>query len=353
MDLHKLLVKTSSSIREAIKIMDKAGVGVAFVVNSEQEVEGLVTDGDFRRAVLKGINLEDNISLIANREFISLAENESEKEIINAFLKNRIDRLPVLSEGKLHKLYLREEFNLKGKVVLPEENLNIPVVIMAGGKGTRMAPFTHILPKPLIPIGERSMLEVIMDEYGKFGLNNFYLSINYKGNLIKAYFDDLDHSYKLSYIREDKYLGTAGALRLLDVEASTPVFVTNCDIIIKDNYLNILEFHKTGKYDLTLVAAMFHQQIPYGVCKLKEGGELDKLSEKPEYDYLVNSGMYILNSSVLKLIPENEFFHITHLMEEIKKSGGKIGVYPVSENSWIDIGRWEEYKQALNNLSPK
>lgn len=350
MDLEKILIDNKSSLRKAIKTIDLGGIGIVFITDNLKQIIGVITDGDFRRAILKGVKLDIEVSAIMNKNFVNVVKGESEKTIINTFLKYKINNLPVLLNGKLVDILQRKDYNLEDKVLLPENNLAIPVVIMAGGKGTRMTPFTNIFPKPLIPIGNKSMLEVIMDEYKRFGLVDFHLTINYKGNLIKAYFDDFQHDYKINYIREDKFLGTAGALKLLKTEGEMPIFVSNCDILIKENYLKLLEFHQKGNYDMTLIAALIHHQVPYGVCTIKNGGELNELSEKPEYDYLVNSGMYILNSSVLELIPENEFFHITHLMEKIKTNGGNVGVYPVSEKSWIDVGQWEEYQKSLNRF---
>lgn len=347
MDKNKLIISDSFSIREAIKRMDKAGRGFVFLVNDAGDLTSLITDGDFRRAVLNGTNLDEKVTSIANSNFVRVKSSDSEKLIINNFLKYRINFLPIVDNGELIDIVYRTEYNLDNRIILPEKEMEMPVVIMAGGKGSRLAPFTNILPKPLIPIGNRSMLELIMDEYSKFGLSNFYLTINYKGNLIKAYFADLNHNYNLTYIEEEKYLGTAGSLKLLNLKSNAPVFVSNCDILIRDNYLNILNFHKEGNHDLTLVAAMTHYQVPYGVCKIKNGGELDSLAEKPEYDYLVNSGMYIVNSDSFELIPENEFFHITDLIHDIRKNGGKVGVYPVSEKSWIDVGQWNEFTKAL------
>ncbi len=353
MDVKKLLLSLKSSIRDAIKLMDSGGIGIVFVIDLKEKLVGVITDGDFRRAILKGIQLDQNIERILNRNFAFVNLNDSEKIIINTFLNNNVERLPVLEKGSLVDVLFRENYKLEDKIILPEKRIDIPIVIMAGGKGTRMAPFTHILPKPLIPIGKRSMLEVIMDEYLKFGFDKFYLTVNYKANLIKAYFKDFDHSYNLSFIKENKFLGTAGALKLLKLGNNTPIFVSNCDILIKESYLRILDFHKEGNYDLTIVAAMVHHQVPYGVCKIKDGGELIELSEKPEYDYLVNSGMYIVNSVSFELIPNDEFFHITHLMDSIKENGGRVGVYPVSEKSWIDVGQWDEYNKArtLNDFS--
>lgn len=346
----KLKVLNTSNIREAVKHMDFIGLGFIFLIDNADNVSGIITDGDFRRAVLKGVNLDDKASSISNRNFIHLDINASEKKIINTFITSKINILPVLSKNKVQKILFREDYNLNNKIVLPEDDLDITVIIMAGGKGTRMAPFTNIFPKPLIPLGDKSMLEVIMDEYQKFGFNNFSISINYKGGLIKAYLNELNHNYRVSYLEEDNFLGTAGALKLFKKTNNNPIFVSNCDILIKDNYLNILEFHKEQENDLTIVAAMTHLKIPYGVCKIKPGGELIEISEKPEYDNLVNTGMYVLNPNVLELIPANTFFHITHLMEKIKLNGGKVSVYPVSEKSWIDVGQWNEYDKVIKEL---
>ena len=351
-DIKDYQIEVKANIRETIKKIDVNGLGFIFVIDTQKSILGIVTDGDFRRAILKGINLEDNISKILNNNFIKVYVKDQSKTIINCFLNNKIKALPVLSkDNNLVDILFRKDFNLENKVFLPEVNQDLDVIIMAGGKGTRMAPFTNVFPKPLIPIGGKSMIEVIMDEYQKYGFNNFKISINYKGNLIKAYLNEVNHNYKVSYLEEIKFLGTAGALKLYNTVTNKPIFVSNCDILIKENYLDILEYHNKQKNDLTLVAAMVHFKIPYGVCKIKEGGELLHISEKPEYDNLVNTGMYILNPSVLDLIPKNEFFHITHLMEKIKKNNGKVGVYPVSEKSWIDVGQWKEYQKIINDLN--
>ena len=185
------------------------------------------------------------------------------------------------------------------------------------------------------------------NEYAKFGMKDFYISINHKGKMIKAYLEDHEGDYFFRYISENKFLGTAGALKYLDGKLDSPFFVSNCDIIIKDDYTKIYDFHKKGGYALTLVASMQHHTIPYGVCEIENGGDLKSIIEKPQYDFLVNTGMYVLDPEVLGYIPENEFFHITHLMEKLKKEGLKIGVYPVSEKSYIDVGQWNEYKNAM------
>ena len=221
---------------------------------------------------------------------------------------------------------------------------------MAGGKGTRLEPFTYIMPKPLIPIGNKPIIEIIIERFAEFGINEFYISLNYKANMIKAYFEGRPISEFLHYILEDSPLGTAGALKKLKDLIKSTFIVSNCDIIVKSDYSKIIDFHKSGKYDLTLVASMHHYTIPYGVCYVENGGDLKEISEKPEYDFLINTGMYVLEPNVIDFIPENTFYHITHLIDNLKKNNRKVGVYPVYEKSWIDVGQWEEYKNAIKYL---
>jgi NDP-sugar pyrophosphorylase family protein len=194
------------------------------------------------------------------------------------------------------------------------------------------------------------MLEVIMDEYNIYFQSTFFISVNFKANLIKAYLEEFTHLYKFSYILEESPLGTGGALKYLEGKLDKPFFVSNCDIVIKANYTDIYNYHNEENNDFTIVASMIHYKVPYGVCNIENGGTLIKLVEKPEYDFLVNAGMYIINPEVLKYIPKDTFFNITDLIEQIKLNGGKVGVYPVSENSYHDSGQWKEYGTMLEAM---
>lgn len=348
--LTKYTISSSNNIRDAIKQIDNNGEGFVLIVDEHDKIIGLLTDGDFRRAILNGISLAENCLKIANREFISIDKSVTEREIINIFLQSKIDHLPILENGLLIEILQRKNFNLSGKVVLPATLEDVFVVIMAGGKGTRMKPFTNILPKPLIPVGSKSMLEVIMDEYQRYFNSNFFISVNYKANLIKAYLEEYADLYKVSYIMEDSPLGTAGALKYIKGKINKSFFVSNCDILIKANYADIYRNHIEKKNDFTIISSMIHYKIPYGVCEIENGGELKRLVEKPEYDFLVNAGMYIVNPEVLSLIPDNTYYNITDLIDAIKKDGGKVGVFPVSENSYHDSGQWKEYGNMLDAI---
>jgi len=348
--MNKFLISENCNIRLAIKKLDDSGIGFICITNKDLNVIAVLTDGDFRRAILKGINLDKKIIEISNKKFISINNRVNKNEIINIFLKHKINKIPVLEKNKLIDVVCREDFNLENKYIISSQKKEIAVVIMAGGKGTRMKPFTNILPKPLIPIGELSILEVIMDKYNLFFDSKFHISVNYKANLIKAYLEEFRDKYNISYIDEDHPLGTGGALKYLTNKIKFPFFVSNCDIIINANYQNIYNNHIKNEYDITVVASMVHHKIPYGVCEIKKGGELKKMSEKPEYDFLVNAGMYIINPDTLIEIPENEFYNITDLINKVKVKGGKVGIYPVSEKSYLDAGQWKEYGEILNSL---
>ncbi len=349
-NLNKYIVYQNQNIRDAIKTMDKGGIGFVVCADSNENVIGVIANGDFRRAVLNGISMNENVLRITNKDFKYLTKGYLKKDALDLFRETIVQHIPVLENGKLVEIITEEAFyDIRGEEK-SRDVLNIPVVIMAGGKGTRLDPFTRILPKPLIPIGDKPMLEVIMDEYAKYGMNNFYISVNHKAQMIKAYFKDQDIGYQIEYIDESHALGTAGALKYLENKIDSAFFVSNCDIIIKDDYCKIYEFHKDRNFDLTLVASMQHHTISYGVCEIEDDGQLKEIKEKPEYDFLVNAGMYLLEPSVCKLIPKDEYLDMTDLISKAQKSGLSVGVYPVSENSYIDVGQLAEYKKSLKLL---
>ncbi len=225
---------------------------------------------------------------------------------------------------------------------------------MAGGKGARLKPITNIIPKPLIPIGDKPIIELITDSFVKAGVTNFYVSVNYKKEMIIRYFEEIpDKSYSMNFFTETEPLGTAGSLSLLKEELKDTFFVTNCDILIKQEYTEILEYHREHHNEITLVAAIKHYSIPYGTLETGVGGSLTSFREKPELQYLVNAGMYILEPHLLNDIPEHTFFHITDLIAIVKNRGGNVGVFPVSEGAWMDIGEWKEYDKTVARMGFK
>jgi NDP-sugar pyrophosphorylase family protein len=218
---------------------------------------------------------------------------------------------------------------------------------MAGGFGTRLKPLTNVLPKPLIPMGGRTIIEEIFERFKNHGCNKFFVSVNYKAELIEFYLRNMKLPYQLNFFREEKPMGTAGSLSLLRNKMDQTFFVSNCDILIEQDYSEILDFHRQYKNEITIVTALKNYPIPYGVIETGNNGTFLNIQEKPEFTFKINSGMYILEPHLLDEIPLNEFYYITQLINEVKDRKGHIGVFPVSEGSWKDIGNREGLKQHL------
>ncbi|GJQ64326.1 MAG: mannose-1-phosphate guanylyltransferase [Melioribacteraceae bacterium] len=346
--IEKIVVPANSTILDALKKMDDLQRRLLLVFDREKYVN-LLSVGDLQRAIIKNFPLDTKVTKILRTETKVCRSDESIESIKAKMFKFRTECMPVLDmDENLVEVYFWEDmFPYEEKRV--EHNLKLPVIIMAGGKGSRLKPLTNVLPKPLIPIGNKTILENIMDRFVSSGCTDFYLSVNYKSEMIRQYFESLgNNDYQIKYFEEDKPLGTAGSLFMLNGRIDKTFFISNCDILIEEDYSEIYKYHREHKNELTIVAALKHYPIPYGTIETGEEGRLIKLTEKPELTFKINSGMYILEPHLLKEIPANEFFHITELIEKIRAREGRIGVFPVSEKSWKDIGEWDEYLRSLN-----
>ena len=349
-DLSEYMIHCRKTIREAFKQESLNRAKFIVVVDDSNKVVGFVSEGDFRRVIWNEVPLEEPVESVMNKGFVFFNEGRyTPADVRKIFLSTNIIQIPILRKGLLVDVIFRDDFD-EAELKLPKPSLQIPVVVMAGGKGTRLDPFTRILPKPLIPIGDKPVIEIIMDRFAAYGVTDFYISVNDKEKMIAAFFEDFHNRYTISYIKEDSFLGTAGALKYLEGKFNTPFIVSNCDIIIDADYAKIYEFHKQGGYTLTLVGSMQHHVVPYGVCTVTGGGgQLKEIEEKPEYDFLANTGLYILNPEVLPFIPQGEQFNMTDLIRKLRDNNRRIGVYPISEESWIDVGQWEEYKKTIQS----
>ena len=343
------IITPSFSLLDAMKRMDEIKDKMLFVFNNEH-FEGIFTIGDIQRAIIKNVPLSETVSTIIDKKKKYVKPNESRDEVRKKMLTLRAECMPVVDDdGSLVDVYFWQDF-FRHSETLHRDKIHLPVVIMAGGKGTRLKPLTNVIPKPLVPVGDKTILEVIMDQFEAIGCHKFYMSVNYKADMMKYYLSQLDHQYNIEFFMEDKPLGTIGSVSLLKGRITTPFFVSNCDSINEQDYRDVYDYHLNNHNDMTIVTMVKSFKIPYGVIETGEDGLMVDLKEKPEHTYMVNSGVYILNPELIDEIPEGQFFHITHLMEKVKSRGGRVGCFPVSEESWHDMGEWPEYLKMIDVL---
>jgi dTDP-glucose pyrophosphorylase len=333
------------TILEAMKKMDEIKMKILFVFEGGK-FEGILTLGDLQRAIIKGKSLNDGVNGILDKNKIYAEEGESIESIKKKMESIRAECMPVVKGTELIEVHTWEEL-FGDNPDSQKRQINLPVVIMAGGKGTRLKPITNVIPKPLVPVGDKTILEVIMDQFESIGCRKFYMSVNYKADMMKYYLSQLPHQYDIEFFMEDKPLGTIGSVSLLKGKISTPFFVSNCDSINEQDYRDVYDYHINNQNNMTIVTMVKSLKIPYGVIETGKDGLMTALKEKPEQTFMVNTGVYILNPECINEIPEGEFFHITHLMEKIKSNGGRVGCFPVSEHSWKDMGEWDEYLKMI------
>lgn len=345
--IKKICIDFNATILSALKQMDVLHCKL-LIVTKDGQYNNLLSIGDVQRAILKGVDLNSALNKIMRPVTNVASVHQNRAEVEQYVRDHKAEFMPIVDDdGNLVDVIFWEEL-FKTIVHHRTADFNLPVIIMAGGQGTRLRPLTNVLPKPLIPIGDQTMLEDIMDRFVECGCHDFYISVNYKAEIIRRYMDNLDKpQYNISYFQEDKPLGTAGSLHLLKHKIKDTFFVSNCDIIIDEDYGEILHYHQINNNEITIVAAIKNYSIPYGTLETKEDGLLSDIKEKPEFTFKINTGMYILEPHLIDEIPEDKFYHITYLIEKMMREGRRVGVYPINEGSWTDIGNWDEY---LNNV---
>lgn len=343
-------IQFSTSILDALKKMDAERCKLLFVFEGDK-FRSILTIGDIQRAIIKAVDLSSPVSCIVDTNKVFASNREDFNSICERMRRMRTECMPVLDEnGNLVDVIFWKDAFTGSKECDAREKIELPVVIMAGGKGTRLKPITNVVPKPLIPIGDKTILEEIMDQFEGIGCKQFFMSVNYKSDMMRFYLDQLDHSYNIEFFEESMPMGTIGSVSLLKGKINTPFFVSNCDIMIDQDYRDVYDYHKQNKNDLTIVTAVKSIRIPYGVIDTGDDGLMIGLREKPEITYMINTGVYLLDHSLIDEIPEGEFFHITNLMEKVKARGGRVGCFPVSEGSWRDMGEWPEYLKMIKVL---
>lgn len=328
--------------------MDEVRCKLLLVIEEDRFI-GLISIGDIQRAIIRNLALSEAISTVLRSDIVVCRVTDPESHIRAEMLRCRAVFMPLLdAEGGLadvvfwEDMFPGQESGTKGCA------LGLPVIIMAGGTGSRLRPLTHILPKPLLPYGEKTIIETIMDRFVQAGCSKFYLSLNYKAALIRHYFAELKSPpYEVTPFEEEQPLGTAGSLSLIADKLRTPFFVSNCDIVIEQDLKEVWDYHRTNRNELTVIAALKHVKLAYGSLITGEDGLLSELSEKPEWVFKINSGVYLLEPHLLAMIPYGKFYNMTDLIDAVLARGGRVGVFPISEGSWTDIGNWEDYSRLL------
>lgn len=346
--LHKIGIHPQASILNALKQMDEIKRKLLIVINNQTYI-GLLSIGDIQRAIIKGFDLNRPVEDIMRNDYVVAQIDDDIDEIKQVMLGIRAEFMPVLDRSfRIVKVIFWDDIFKNKKRIISEE-ISLPVVIMAGGVGSRLKPITNIIPKALLPIKNKTMIEEIVDRFSSVGCSRYFITINYKADLIKYYLNDFMQSFEVTYIQEDIPMGTAGSLSFLKGVINETFFLTNCDILIEQDYSEILQYHRDNQNVITIIASLKHLPIPYGTIETGENGSLTKLIEKPEVLFKINSGMYILEPSALEAVPSQTIFNMTDLISRLQSENKKIGVFPISQRSWIDVGNWTDYLGVIKS----
>lgn len=349
--IQQISIQTECTLLQALKQMDDTGRKLLIIKGSHDSFINLVSIGDIQRSIIKGHELSEKLSDIVIDKKVVATTEDSLESIKSLMVSIRAEFMPVLNRNnELHDVIFWDHVAGRGEPQ-PKIKNDIPVVVMAGGKGTRLKPISNVIPKPLIPVGEKTILEEIINRFENAGSQQFYLSVNYKKEMIKYYLDSIGKADFIEYFSENEPLGTAGSLSLLKGKLNSTFYVTNCDILIEQDLNDLYKYHVDNQNEITLVAALKQFSIPYGTIVSGKDGLLESMQEKPELSFKINAGVYLLEPHLLDEIPDGKFFHITELIENIRARNGRVGVFPISEKSWLDIGEWPEYIKTVKSIS--
>jgi dTDP-glucose pyrophosphorylase len=349
--IKSLLIYENATIKQAMQKLNETAEKILFVVDEKTRLLGTVTDGDIRRGIINNAGFQDGIEGVIQREFTAIKQGipEITEYAKQMMVKRKIEQLPVLDENNvIVDVMLWTDF-LGGEVHLKTPTLKQNyVVIMAGGKGMRLDPFTKILPKPLIPIGNKTVIELIMERFYKYGFHNFVYTLNYKKDYLKLYLKENNFPYSIEWVEEPDFLGTAGSLTLLQDKLKDTFFVVNCDSLLDSDFEEILKWHKENNAAMTIIGCHNEVKIPFGVLELSNG-RLERILEKPVHDVIINTGIYVMEPHVISCIPKDRKVDMNEVIDLISEKE-KVSVYPIS-TGWFDIGQWDEYRKSLKLLS--
>ena len=328
------------SIIEAMQALNEKGLKCLFVADNDI-LKGSFTDGDARRWIVNGGDINASVKKIVNYspKYLTISSKVNPIEFMR---KNMAEAVPIVNERmEIQKIVSwadRDE-------AFAKEEMALPVVIMAGGKGTRLYPYTKILPKPLIPIGEIPVVQRIMDEFMEYRCEQFFMIVNHKRNMIKAYFNELEDTYNISFVEEETPLGTGGGISLLKGKINDTFVLTNCDIMVTSDLARIYKWHKERKNIITMVCCNKLVEVPYGVVEKNEENEIVNMVEKPQLPFLTNTGLYFVESRVIDELEENVAIGFPDIIEKYKTAGERVGVFSINEDEWLDMGQPEELER--------
>ncbi|MDR1638394.1 MAG: NTP transferase domain-containing protein [Clostridiales bacterium] len=348
MDFAKLLISENNSLIDALDALDKSAKKVLFVVEGGK-LRASISDGDIRRFLIRSESFSGLVKDVANYSPKYVLKNEISR-VLELMRENRVETVPVVDEQHMIvDVVNMYDFALSA----PRGNISIPVVINAGGRGTRLYPYTKILPKPLIPVGGIPISERIIKAFAACGCDRFYMIVNHKKGMVRAYFNDQQKDYSLSFIEEDEPLGTGGGLCLLKGAINSTFIFTNCDVMLDEDFSKICDWHKNEQNAITTVCAVKRHSIPYGVVECSDDGQIVAIKEKPEVSHITNTGIYVVNPEVLNLIQDHVKTDFPDVIQMAIKIGLRVGAYKVGEHSWLDMGEFDVMEDMASRFDKK
>lgn len=348
--LKSLLIAPDMTIKQAMKHLNDAGKKILFVVDKNEKLLGTLTDGDIRRGIIKGYGFNDQIDKLMKKEYFSISSSvKNRKEYVKKLMiEYKIEQIPILdTKDTIVDVVMWTDILEEKKQSEKTRHMSNHVVIMAGGKGTRLDPFTKIFPKPLVPVGDKPVIEIIMERFFQYGFHKFIYTLNYKKEYLKLFLKENNFPYDIDWVEEDDFLGTAGSLVLLKNKIKETFFVVNCDSILDVNFQEILDWHREHEATMTIIGCHNEVKIPFGVLHLSNG-RLEKILEKPVHDVVINTGVYIMEPHLISYISEGSRMDMNKLIDIVAKKE-KISVFPIY-GGWFDIGQWDEYKKSIGKL---
>lgn len=338
-NIEKIKILATLTIEKALSVIDSGGVKIALVVDTDNKLLGTLSDGDIRRGLLRKKTLNDTIEDVYFRNPTTAKRSSSREDLLRLCSINKIEQVPIIDKDrKVIDLFVKDEG-------LPKKQYENNVILMVGGLGTRLRPLTEYTPKPMLNVGEKPILHTIVKMFVDCGFTNITMCLGYKSNVIQDYFQDGSaFGASIDYIVEEKRMGTAGALTLLKKKQNKPFFVMNGDLLTNVNFENMLDFHEFSDSKATMCIREYDIKVPYGVVNLNNE-KITGIEEKPIHSFFVNAGIYILEPECIDSIPDNEFYDMPSLFEELIKNNRKIISFPLKEY-WLDIGRVADYEKA-------